>query len=112
MIEPEDRATAPRRHVACAELATAVAVARGAIGRGGTADLGAMAHRLTALLEGVAAASGAEPEVLRQDLLGLAEEIEALSCTIGEEGRRCREELSRGDASARAAAAYTKTTRF
>jgi hypothetical protein len=112
MIEPEDRATAPRRNRECAELATAVAAARGAIGRGGTADLGAMAHRLAALLDTMVVAPGAEPELLRQELLGLAEEIETLGYTIGEEADRCREELSRGDASARAVAAYTKTTRF
>jgi hypothetical protein len=112
MIEPEDRATAPRWHAECADLATAVAVAREAIGRGGTADLGSMAHRLAALLDAAVVAPGAEPEVQRLGLLGLAEEIEALGCTIAEEGRRCRDELSRGDASARAVAAYTKTTRF
>ena len=111
MIEPEDRATAPRWHAECAELATAVAVAREAIGRGAAADVGSMAQRLSALLDTMVVAPG-EPEVQRTGLLGLAEEIEAMASTIAKEGHRCRDELSRGDASARAVAAYTKTTRF
>ena len=44
-------------------------------------------------------------------LLGLAEEIEALGGLISEECRRCSEQLARGGASARAAAAYATRAR-
>jgi hypothetical protein len=96
----------------CGELATAVAIARDTIGRGGTADLEALAQRLSELLDVIAAAPGAEPDIHRRELLALAEEIEALGEVVGGEQHRCSDALARGGASARAAAAYTKITRF
>jgi hypothetical protein len=96
----------------CGELATAIAIARDTIGRGGTADLDALARRLGELLDAVAAAPGAKPELHRRELLALAEEIEALGSVIDAERLACSERLAKGDASARVAAAYSKTTRF
>ena len=129
MIDPSETTVGPRRVMElappaevsvqpgglagnCSELATAVAIARETIGRGGIADLRALAHRLGDLPDVMAAAPGAEPETHRPALLALAEEIEALGGVVGDECRRCSDALARGGASARAVAAYTKTTRF
>lgn len=95
----------------CGALATAVAVARNAIGRGGTADLDVLAERLAALMDAVASASLEQRQGLLARLLGLAEEIEALGGLVGEECRRCSEQLARGEASARAVAAYSTRAR-
>lgn len=106
-------ATEPGRALArdCGALATAVAVARKAIGRGGTADLEVLAERLAALMDAVAAATVDQRQGLLARLLGLAEEIEALGGLIGEECQLCSEQLARGEASARAAAAYSNRAR-
>ncbi len=96
----------------CGELATAIAIARDAIGRGGTADLEALVERLGELLDGIARAPGGEAAAHRRQLLGLAEELEALASLVGLERQRCSEALARGGASARAVAAYAKATRF
>jgi hypothetical protein len=95
----------------CGTLATGIAAARQAIGRGETADLAVLAERLRLLLEAFA---GGEVDQRRGELarlLGLAEEIEALGGLISEECRRCSEQLARGGASARAAAAYASRAR-
>lgn len=94
----------------CGELATAVAIARVTIARGGTADLQALAQRLDELLAVIVATPAVDARTHVAQLLGLAEEIEALGGAIGEACRRCTDELARGGASARAVAAYTKTT--
>lgn len=96
----------------CGELATAVAIARDTIGRGGTADLDALARRLGELLDAVATAAGDEPELHARALLALAEEIEALGGVIDAERVACSESLAKSGASARATAAYSKTTRY
>lgn len=95
----------------CAELATAVAVARTVIGRGGEPDLEKLRQRLAALLEAITV-STADPQRHRRLLLGLAEEIETLGGVIAAEGRRLSDELARSGPSARAAAAYDKTKRY
>jgi hypothetical protein len=90
----------------CAALAASVAAARRAIGRGGAADLDRLGGRLTDLLAMAAAAPAAQrPNQLAQ-LLAVAEELEVLGIAIGDERRRCSEELARNEASARATAAY------
>ena len=95
----------------CGALATAVAAARQAIGRGETADLTVLAERLHALMEAFAGGAVEQRRGELARLLGLAEEIEALGGLISEECRRCSEQLARGGASARAAAAYATRAR-
>ncbi len=92
----------------CGELATAIAVARQSIARGGHADLDALVERLKQLLDGLGAVSSADQQRLLPQLIGLAEEIDALGGTIADECRRCSEELAKGEVSARAVAAYAK----
>ena len=93
----------------CGELATAIATARQTIARGGHADLDALVERLRALLDGLGAVPRADRQLLLPQLMGLAEEIDALGGTIAAECRRCSEELAKGEVSARATAAYAKT---
>jgi hypothetical protein len=93
----------------CGELATAIAIARQAIARGGHADLDALVRRLGELLDSIAGVPKAEQQMLLPQLIGLAEEIEALGGTIAAESRRCSEELAKGEVSARVTAAYAKT---
>lgn len=93
----------------CGELATAVALARQTIAAGGQAALEPLVERLRELLDGIDAAPAAGQRQLLPQLLGLAEEIEALSGTIAAERRRCSQALAKGEASARAAVAYAKT---
>ena len=93
----------------CGDLATAIATARRAIAAGGQPDLEPLVERLRALLDAIDAAPGTERHHVLPQLMGLAEEIEALGGTIAAECRRCSEELAKGEASARAAAAYAKT---
>jgi len=93
----------------CGGLATAVALARRAIAEGGKAELEPLVDRLRELLDAVDAAPAAERPRLLPQLMGLAEEIEALGGTIAAERRRCCEALAKGEVSARAAAAYAKT---
>lgn len=95
----------------CSALATAVIVARRAIGRGGTADLEVLAERLAVLLDAFARGAVDQRRGDLARLLGLAEEIEALGGLISDESRRCSEQLARGEASARAAAAYSTRAR-
>ena len=92
----------------CGELATAIAIARQAIARGGHADLDALVLRLRALLDGLGVVPRADQQLLLPQLMGLAEEIDALGGTIAAECRRCSEELAKGEVSARAVAAYVK----
>ena len=95
----------------CAALATAVSDARHVIGRGGTADLAGLAERLAVLLDGLATGAVDQRHAELTRLLVLAEEIEALGGLISEESGRCSEQLARGQASARAAAAYSTRAR-
>ena len=92
----------------CGELATAIAIARQTIAQGGQADLGTLVERLQALLNGFGTAPWAEHQLFLLQLMGLAEEIEALNGTIAAECRRCSEELAKGEVNARAVAAYAK----
>ena len=92
----------------CGELATAIATARQTIARGGHADLDFLVERLAALLDVLGAVPRAEQQLLLPQLMGLAEEIDALGGTIAAECRRCSEELAKGEVSARAIAAYAK----
>ena len=100
----------PARARDAAALATAIAGARQAIAGGGEADLEPLVERLAGLIDAIDAVPSGERLQLLPQLLGLAEEIEALGGTIAAECRRCSEELAKGEASARAAAAYAKTT--
>jgi hypothetical protein len=93
----------------CGELATAIATARQTIARGGEADLDALVERLRALMDGLGVVPQAGQRLLLPQLIGLAEEIEALGGTIAAECRRCSEELAKGGISAKATAAYAKT---
>jgi hypothetical protein len=93
----------------CGELATAIATARQTIARGGQSDLDTLVERLQALLDGLGVVPRADRPFLLPQLIGLAEEIEALGGTIAAECRRCSEELAKGGVSARATAAYAKT---
>lgn len=93
----------------CGELATAIAAARLTVAGGGPADLEPLVDRLALLIEAVDGIPRAERADLLPQLLGLAEEIEALGDTIAAECRRCSAELAKGEVSARAAAAYAKT---
>ncbi len=95
----------------CGALATAVAAARQAIGRGETPDLTALGERLRVLMDGFAGGAVDQRRGELARLLGLAEEIEALGGLISEESRRCSEQLARGGVSARAAAAYATRAR-
>lgn len=109
-MTPRDQSRAQGFARDCGELATAVAIARATIDRGGTADLEALANRLDELLAAIQASPAADGPTHVPQLLGLAEEIEALGGAIGEACRRCSDELARGGTSARAAAAYIKST--
>ena len=92
----------------CGELATAIAIARQTIAQGGHADIGALVERLRLLLGGLGTVPRADQQLLLPQLMGLAEEIDALGGTIAAECRRCSEELAKGEVSARAVAAYAK----
>ena len=95
----------------CGSLTTAVAAARRTIGRGETADLTILAERLGVLMDRFASGAVEQRRGELARLLGLAEEIEALGSLISEERRRCSEQLARGEASARAAVAYSTRAR-
>lgn len=106
-------ATAARSFAqASGELATAIANARETIAKGGMADLAPLARQLAELFDGIAATADATAETHLLQLLGLAEEIEALTETIAVERGRASDTLARSGQSARAATAYTKTTRL
>jgi hypothetical protein len=93
----------------CGELATAIASARQTIARGGQSDLDTLVERLRAFLDGLGVVPRADQRLLLPQLIGLAEEIDALGGTIAAERRRCSEELAKGGISSRATAAYAKT---
>ncbi len=93
---------------AIAELAAALDAARRALEGGGLPDLEGLAHRLTSLL--AAAGQGDRRQELAP-LVGLLDETTRLAEALARECRACSAELARGEASARATAAYRNRIR-
>lgn len=93
---------------AVAELAQALDAARRALESGSLPDLEPLAHRLATLL-----ASAGRDDRRRElaPLIGLLDEATRLGEALAQKCRACSAELARGEANARAAAAYRNRAR-
>lgn len=93
---------------AAAELTAALATARRSLAGGAVPDIEGLGGRLAALLA-EAARSGRSADMAA--LIGLLDEVARLGEALSRERDACRIELARGDASARATAAYHNRAR-
>ncbi|HRY26215.1 MAG: hypothetical protein H6852_17425 [Geminicoccaceae bacterium] len=93
---------------AATELTTALAAARRSLAGGGLPDIEGLAGRLASLLA-EAGRSGRSRDLVA--LIGLLDEVARLGEALSRECSACRAELARGDASARATAAYHNRAR-
>lgn len=93
---------------AAEELAAALATARRSLAGGTIPDIEGLADRLATLLA-EAGRSGRSQELV--PLIGLLDEVARLGEALVRECSACRTELARGDASARAMAAYHNRAR-
>lgn len=91
-----------------ADLTVALAAARRSLAAGGLPDLDGLADRLRILLEQT---GGDAPDRELPPLVGLLDEVGRLGEALASECRNCRAELARGEASARAMAAYHNRAR-
>ncbi len=93
---------------AAAELTAALAAARRSLAGGAVPDIEGLAGRLTALLAEAGRGGRNQDMVAMIDLL---DEVARLGEALSRERDACRAELARGDASARATAAYHNRAR-
>lgn len=93
---------------AAAELTAALATARRSLAGGAVPDIEGLAGRLASLLA-EAGRSGRSQDLMA--LIGLLDEVARLGEALSRECDACRTELARGDASAKATAAYHNRAR-